>query len=113
MQDGNEFFSNQVQELRRGTIVVATLSLLQTPKYGYALLQSLETAGIVVDIGTLYPLLRRLEKQGILESDWDTKDTRPRKYYRLSTLGREAYKRITAEWVSMSTKLDHIVRKEQ
>jgi PadR family transcriptional regulator PadR len=98
MSIDDDLYANQSLELRRGTIVLAILSQLQTPKYGYALLQSLEESGIAVDASTLYPLLRRLEKQGTLESTWDTSDKRPRKYYRLSADGSKLYERLRETW---------------
>ena len=98
MHDIDELFTNQVLELRRGTIVLAILSQLDTKKYGYALLSALEDAGVSVDAGTLYPLLRRLEKQGVLESTWDTSESRPRKYYTRSDKGNRLYERLRTEW---------------
>lgn len=76
-----------VQELRRGTIVLACLRLLVAPGYGYGLLEELQARGFDTDANTLYPLLRRLEKQGHLTSEWNTDDARPRKFYRTSTAG--------------------------
>jgi PadR family transcriptional regulator PadR len=112
MDDLDELFNNQALELRRGTIVLATLSTLHTPHYGYGLLQKLEDAGIAVDAGTLYPLLRRLEKQGVLDSKWDTSDARPRKFYTLSNKGRDLQKRLTAEWRQTTTKLNDMLKEK-
>ena len=78
-----------LQELRRGTVVVASLIALEQPGYGYGLLQTLAEAGFSVDGNTLYPLLRRLEDQGLVTSEWDTSGSKPRKFYRTSELGRE------------------------
>ena len=75
------------QELRRGTAVLACLLALRTPNYGYALLEHLEAAGIEVEGNTLYPLLRRLEAQGLLTSEWNTDEARPRKFYSTTTDG--------------------------
>lgn len=80
-------FDGHLQELRRGTVVLASLQLLRTPGYGYGLLQQLSDAGFPADANTLYPLLRRLEKQGYLDSEWDTGEARPRKFYRTSASG--------------------------
>lgn len=102
--------SSQLLELRRGVIVLATLSQLQTPRYGYGLLQSLEQSGVAVDAGTLYPLMRRLEKQGVLESYWDTADTRPRKYYQLSSEGRVLYTDLLNEWRSMTANIQQMTQ---
>jgi PadR family transcriptional regulator, regulatory protein PadR len=111
VNDLNELFNNQALELRRGTIVLAILSTLDKPLYGYLLLQRLEECGIAVDAGTLYPLLRRLEKQGLLESKWDTTDTRPRKYYQLSNAGTDMFERLVQEWSNISSKLDAMLKK--
>ncbi|MEI3849798.1 MULTISPECIES: PadR family transcriptional regulator [unclassified Microbacterium] len=80
-------FEGHLQELRRGTIVLASLQLLREPGYGYGLLEQLASAGFPTDANTLYPLLRRLEKQGFLDSEWNTDEARPRKFYRTSAAG--------------------------
>lgn len=113
MIDFDELYTNHTLELRRGTIVLALLSQLQRPLYGYALLQTLEDSGISIDAGTLYPLLRRLEKQGVLDSSWDTTDTRPRKYYRLNAEGKLLYQRMANEWFIVSKKLSRMIEKDQ
>jgi PadR family transcriptional regulator, regulatory protein PadR len=77
------------QELRRGTVVLACLLALREPGYGYALLKTLETAGIPSDGNTVYPLLRRLEERGLLASEWNTDESRPRKFYRTTEAGSE------------------------
>ena len=79
-----ELLGGHLQELRRGTVVLACLSILKQPGYGYGLLEALEQAGFAVEANTLYPLLRRLEKQGLLTSSWDTEEARPRKFYTTS-----------------------------
>jgi DNA-binding PadR family transcriptional regulator len=109
MSEIDDLYTNQALELRRGTIVLATLAALQQPHYGYALLQTLSQAGIPVDAGTLYPLMRRLEKQGVLVSSWDTSDTRPRKYYRVSELGNELYQKLRTEWYDTHTNIDKLI----
>lgn len=83
----NEILDTHLQELRRGTVVFASLQLLRTPGYGYGLLEDLKSAGFPTDANTLYPLLRRLEKQGLLDSEWNTEEARPRKFYRTSEAG--------------------------
>lgn len=90
--------SGHLQELRRGTVVLGCLIRLRTPGYGYALLESLNGIGITVDANTLYPLLRRLEKQGLLTSEWNTDEARPRKFYRTSPAGDELAGVLTADW---------------
>jgi PadR family transcriptional regulator len=86
------------QELRRGTIVLACLLLLRQPGYGYALLDQLRDLGLSVDANTLYPLLRRLESQGLLTSSWDTKESRPRKFYRTNADGERLAAELLADW---------------
>jgi DNA-binding PadR family transcriptional regulator len=92
--------------MRRGAIILAVMSRLDRSEYGYSLVQILENNGLTVEPGTLYPLLRRLEKQGLLESSWDTSESRPRKYYRVSTQGKELYKRLLEEWKILSASID-------
>lgn len=85
-------------ELRRGILVLAVLSQLESARYGYSLIQQLSEQGLEIEEGTLYPLLRRLEKDGLLESEWEVGETRPRKYYRISPAGREVLNSLSAEW---------------
>ncbi|WP_422657050.1 PadR family transcriptional regulator [Paenibacillus sp. EC2-1] len=109
MADVNEIINGLMQELRRGTIILGVLSQLSEPQYGYSLVTVLEEKGINVDPGTLYPLLRRLEKQELLQSQWDTNDTRPRKYYSLSPLGKEVYEQLCVEWRSLIGSLEGLI----
>lgn len=94
----DETTAGHLQELRRGTVVLACLVRLRTPDYGYALLESLNSLGILVDANTLYPLLRRLEKQGLLTSEWNTDEARPRKFYRTSTTGEQLADALMTDW---------------
>jgi len=94
----DETTAGHIQELRRGTVVLACLVRLRRPDYGYALLESLNTLGILVDANTLYPLLRRLEKQGLLVSEWNTDEARPRKFYRTSPMGEALAEVLTTDW---------------
>jgi DNA-binding PadR family transcriptional regulator len=98
-----ELLSTHLQELRRGTVVLACLLILEQPNYGYALLEVLERHGFTVDANTLYPLLRRLEKQGLLASDWNTDESRPRKFYRTSPDGISLAQTLTEDWDSLHT----------
>lgn len=93
-----EALATHRQELRRGTIVLACLVLLGRPNYGYALLDALEKSGFEVDANTLYPLLRRLEKQGLLASEWNTDDSRPRKFYVTSKDGATLADTLKKDW---------------
>ncbi|WOV86774.1 PadR family transcriptional regulator [Sporosarcina oncorhynchi] len=96
-------------ELRRGTLTLAVLSQLHTPQYGYSLVQRLEKAGVVIEQSTLYPLLRRLEKQEIVTSTWDTTESRPRKYYVISKYGNDLYQQLKSEWATMTVELEKLI----
>ena len=98
----NEVLDTHLQELRRGTVVLACLQLLRTPGYGYGLLEDLERHGFATDANTLYPLLRRLEKQGHLTSEWNTAEARPRKFYRTSDEGVRLADVLTQEWLALT-----------
>jgi PadR family transcriptional regulator PadR len=102
----------QLQELRRGTAVLACLLMLRTPQYGYALLEQLAEAGIPVEGNTLYPLLRRLEAQGLLISEWNTDESRPRKFYRTSVAGDSLATVLLDDWKTLQTSIDRIARKD-
>jgi PadR family transcriptional regulator, regulatory protein PadR len=97
-------------ELRRGTLVLAVLSQLHTPQYGYSLVQLLENAGVSIEQSTLYPLLRRLEKQELVTSSWDTSESRPRKYYVLTSLGKDLYEQLKVEWKKMTLELKSLLK---
>ena len=94
----DETTAGHIQELRRGTVVLACLVRLRTPDYGYALLESLNSLGILVDANTLYPLLRRLEKQGLLTSEWNTDESRPRKFDCTSPTGEQLADALMTDW---------------
>lgn len=104
-----ELLSSLLVELRRGTLTLAVLSQLRLPQYGYSLGQTLEDKNSSIDAGTLYPLLRRLEKQGLLSSEWDTSDSRPRKYYVLSEQGLQVYNRLKIEWESLAQQMHELL----
>lgn len=113
MRMDDDGFDTHRQELRRGTIVLACLHLLRTPGYGYGLLEELERRGFATDANTLYPLLRRLEKQGHLTSEWNTDEARPRKFYRTSDSGRRLAEVLTADRRAISAALDALLTSEQ
>ncbi|RPJ94793.1 PadR family transcriptional regulator [Rummeliibacillus sp. TYF005] len=100
-------------ELRRGTLTLAVLSQLRTPQYGYSLVQLLEKSGISIDQSTLYPLLRRIEKQELVSSSWDTSESRPRKYYVLSEYGLEILSQLEKEWMNISNELNTLLRRDE
>lgn len=96
-------------EFKRGTLTMAILSQLKEPQYGYSLLEKLQSFNYPVESGTLYPLLRRLEKQGLCNSEWDTSDSRPRKYYSLSPLGHETLNNLIHEWQNQTHILKEMI----
>jgi DNA-binding PadR family transcriptional regulator len=109
MVNNNEYSTQHgklVLELRRGVLVLATLSQLEEAKYGYSLKEELSTKGLEIDQGTLYPLLRRLEAQGLLDSQWNVDGSRPRRYYQLSPTGFEVLESLTQEWVEIVRVMD-------
>ena len=95
------------QEMRRGIIVVAVMSRLQDFQYGYAMLKNLNEMGFEIGQDTLYPLLRRLEEQELLESEWRTDDARPRRYYRLTPTGHGVLEILKTDW----TELEKVIRR--
>jgi len=112
MEKKEEFVDSFIVELNRGTYTLAVLSQLKKPQYGYSLLEELTKKSIFIESSTLYPLLRRLEKQGILVSEWDTSESRPRKYYKLSAYGLEIYKILNNEWAKTESIMANILRGE-
>lgn len=98
-----------ISEIRRGTQVLSVLSQLKLEQYGYSLLQVLTEKGVEIEQGTLYPLLRRLEKQGLLESDWRVDGPRPRRYYKISAQGEEVLRSLTAEWHYLVGVMDKLL----
>ena len=105
----NKLLDSLTTDLRRGTLTLAVLSQLHTPQYGYSLVQLLEDSGIIIDQSTLYPLLRRLEKQELVSSKWNTEQSRPRKYYQITDYGIDIYKQLKAEWEKMNKELNTLL----
>jgi len=101
-----EALETHLQELRRGTVVLACLRLLRRPGYGYGLLEELNSRGFDTDANTLYPLLRRLEKQGHLTSEWNTDEARPRKFYRTSAAGSRLASALTEDLARVVSAID-------
>lgn len=110
MIHAKDHFDKLIQELRRGTLTIAVLSQLDERQYGYSLVTKLSEKGIQIEPGTLYPLLRRLEKQGLLDSEWDTNEARPRKYYLLSDTGTEVFQLLVTEWKDMVQSLNSLIK---
>ncbi len=101
----DDVLSSHRQELRRGTIVLACLMVLRAPEYGYALLKRLDVAGIPSEGNTIYPLLRRLEERGLLESEWNTDESRPRKFYRTSDSGADLARQLMTDMTELTASL--------
>jgi DNA-binding PadR family transcriptional regulator len=106
----NEMIDNLTLELRRGVIVLAVLSQLDEEQYGYSLINGLKEAGLEIDQGTLYPLLRRLESQGLLQSKWRIESDRPRRYYVLSDEGRDLLPRLKDEWKGIVSMMNRMLK---
>jgi PadR family transcriptional regulator PadR len=106
---GAELFENLRLELRRGSLIVAVLAQLRTEHYGYALRKSLADQGMAIDENTLYPLLRRLEDQGLLVSEWREEDKRNKRFYRLSRDGKRILEQLLEEWNRINASLSRIV----
>lgn len=108
-----EILENLRSELRRGSLIVAVLAQLRTEQYGYTLRKSLEENGIAIDEGTLYPLLRRLETQGLLSSEWREQDKRNKRFYRLSPQGQLILTQLLLDWEDLSQSLKAIMQPQQ
>ncbi|MDQ0272654.1 PadR family transcriptional regulator [Cytobacillus purgationiresistens] len=106
----HDLLNSFTTELRRGTLTLAVLSQLDSPQYGYSLVQCLEQSGVAIEQSTLYPLLRRLEKQELVTSSWDTTESRPRKYYVLSDKGKQVLIELKNEWDKMSGELNLLLK---
>lgn len=100
-------------ELKRGVLVLVVLSQLHKPEYGYSLVQKLEEKKMPIEASTLYPLLRRMEKQKLLISKWDTGESRPRKFYQLSAEGEEVYKLLKNEWKSLGKQIENLLEEDE
>lgn len=108
-----EALDTHLQELRRGTVVLACLRLLANPGYGYGLLEELEKRGFDTDANTLYPLLRRLEKQGHLVSEWNTDEARPRKFYRTSAAGTRLAATLSDDFARLAAAITELPGKDR
>lgn len=105
-------FSKLELELRRGVVVLAALSQLRSPRYGYELRQVLANKGMPIEEGTLYPLLRRLEIQGLLKSEWRIEEGPPRRYYSLNADGRKLLKKLAESWQGMNQAMGRLLNED-
>jgi PadR family transcriptional regulator PadR len=104
-----DIFQNLRLELRRGCLILAVLAHLKTEQYGYTLRKALADLGLAIDESTLYPLLRRLESQGLLVSEWREQDKRNKRFYRLSRDGAETLQQLEAEWQGLNASMNRIL----
>ncbi len=109
---GSERLDKMRMELRRGALVLAVLATLQQEHYGYSLRKFLQAAGLEVDEGTLYPLIRRLEGYDLLVSEWRVDEGRKRRYYKISDDGLALLAELQQEWHNMQTSLDVLLEKK-
>ena len=112
MAEKTDIIKNLKLELRKGILVLAVLSQLREKHYGYSLVETLNSKGLKIDQNTLYPLLRRLDKQGILESTWEVVEPRPRKYYQLNSLGQEILEELTTAYEKNYQVIKAILKEE-
>ena len=109
MSEHDKVLLNAISEMRRGTLVLAVLLQLDQPEYGYSLIEALAIKGLSIEQNTLYPLLRRLEKLELLESDWQLEENRPRRYYKISPLGKNCRTHLSEEWQNISSVMSRML----
>ena len=105
----DDLFENLRLELRRGCLILAVLAQWRVEHYGYTLRKALSDDGMAIDEGTLYPLLRRLETQGLLVSEWREQDKRNKRFYRLSAEGAQILRQLLREWRNINSSLERIL----
>ena len=105
----SELTAKLEQELRRGVLMLAVLSQLRQAQYGYSLRQLLGEKGMAIEEGTLYPLLRRMEEQGLLQSEWRIEDGPPRRYYKRSALGERVYGELGETWLGLADTIKNLM----
>jgi PadR family transcriptional regulator, regulatory protein PadR len=105
----SELFENLRLELRRGSLIIAVLAQLRKEHYGYALRKALSEQGMEMEESTLYPLLRRLETQGLLSSEWREEEKRNKRFYRISEVGEKLLGQLIEEWRRLNSSLDRIL----
>ena len=108
----DEIVQGLVLELRRGTLILLVLSQMKEPTYGYNLVKKLNDRDIPMDANTLYPLMRRLEGQGLLRSQWDTAEGKPRKYYQITAMGLEVLEKTRKYWDAFSKNVNAMLEGE-
>ena len=111
--DPKEIAAGLQQEFRRGTLIMLVLGQLKAPTYGYHLVKQLNEHGIPMEANTLYPLMRRLEGQGLLESKWDTTEAKPRKYYQITDLGLQVLDLLKEYWNAFTDNVKNLMEEEK
>jgi PadR family transcriptional regulator PadR len=106
----SDVYENLKLELRRGSLIVAVLAALHTEQYGYTLRRSLGEAGISIEESALYPMLRRLEGQGLLRSHWREENNRNKRFYRISAAGEEILGRLVEEWGELNQSIKRLLK---
>ena len=109
MTIAENLFENLRLELRRGCLTLAVLAQLRQEHYGYTLRKALAGRGLEIDESTLYPLLRRLEPQGLLASEWREEDKRNKRFYRLSSDGERMFGQLLQEWNAINASINNIL----
>ena len=109
MPNETDLFESLRQELRRGSLILAVLGQLRTEHYGYTLRKALADAGVEIEEGALYPMLRRLETQGLLTSEWREEERRKKRFYRLSGEGATVLQRLITEWTALNSSVTDIL----
>ncbi len=109
MAGGDDLYDSLRMELRRGSLTLGVLARLREERYGYTLRQALAADGLEMEESTLYPLLRRLEGQGLLASEWRIEDGPPRRYYRLNQAGEQLYTQLTASWRGLAATMEGLL----
>ena len=104
-----EHYQKLKLELRRGVLILAVLAELRSEHYGYSLRKNLSAKGLDIDEGTLYPLVRRLEKQQLLVSEWRMENNRKKRFYILSDVGQQVLERLTKDWQQTESTLNKIL----
>lgn len=104
-----DIFESLRQELRRGSLILAVLGQLRAEHYGYTLRKALADAGVEIEEGALYPMLRRLEAQGLLLSEWREEKRRNKRFYRLSQEGRVVLDRLVEAWSGLNASITDIL----
>ena len=95
-------------EMNRGFLQILALVLLEKDTYGYAMVRTIRDLGYEAEENTLYPLLRRLEKNGWVRSRWDVSEDRPRKFYAVTDAGRSLRTELLAIWKKQNDILEHL-----